>query len=73
MVVLQYAFLTHIILMDPYDNPKHKKTLIGAVLEHLKFTESRLNITPYAYPVMAACRAAAPARMHLPHHAWEHS
>ena len=43
MVVLQYAFLTHIILMDPYDNPKHKKTLIGAVLEHLKFTESRLS------------------------------
>ena len=42
MVVLQYAFLTHIILMDPYDNPKHKKNLIGAVLEHLKFTESRL-------------------------------
>ena len=43
MVVLQYAFLTHIILMDPYDNPKHKKTLIGAVQEHLKFTESRLT------------------------------
>ena len=36
MVVSQYAFLTHIILMGPHDNPKHKKTVIGAVLEHLK-------------------------------------
>ena len=43
MVVSQYDFLTHIILMGPHDNPKHEKTLIGAVLENLNLTESRLT------------------------------
>ena len=31
--------------MGPHDNPKHEKTVIGAVLEHLKFTVFPLKLT----------------------------